>query len=192
MDTDMMSALETLSWIAGIVAVPVAVAGWFVGSRGKAIRSQASGNGVATAGDIHARGAGVVAGHHSPITINMASAQDEQHADRYKRRYEALQSARLLIGEMTGHHMASGATLGSFVRHAEDAPFVFGGDIVPYMAKIRDHALRVQSIAMVMEELPVGPDKAAAAREMRKHRQWLMEQRDVCQRKVEMSPDLAK
>jgi|GEM_PF-2366857 len=185
MDTDMPSALEMLSWIAGIVAVPVAVAGWFIDSSGRAIRSRAGRNGVATAGDIHFDGTGVVAGHHSAITINMASTPDEQNGDRYKRRYEALQSARLLIDEMTGHQMASDATLGSFVRHAEDAPFVFGGDIVPYMAEIRDRAKKVQSIAMVMEALPAGPDKAAAAREMGRHRQWLIEQRDILTEKFQ-------
>jgi len=81
--------------------------------------------------------------------------------------------------------MASDATLGSFVRHAEDAPFVFGGDIVPYMAEIRDRAKKVQSIAMVMEALPAGPDKAAAAREMGRHRQWLIEQRDILTEKFQ-------
>jgi hypothetical protein len=50
--------LETLSWIAAIIAVPVAVVGWFMSGTRKAIKSVASKGGTAISADMHVKEAG--------------------------------------------------------------------------------------------------------------------------------------
>jgi len=71
----MASTLETWSWIAAITAVPVAIVlaviGWFVSAKRKTNKSIARG-GAAISGDVYTSTAGIVTGHNSPVTFQLA------------------------------------------------------------------------------------------------------------------------
>ena len=71
----MANPLETWSWIAAIIAVPVtvvlAVVGWFIAAKQKNNKSAASADGIAISGDVHSGNAGVATGHHSLVSLNI-------------------------------------------------------------------------------------------------------------------------
>jgi hypothetical protein len=175
----MAISLETLSWIASIVAVPVAVIGWFVSAKWKTNKAVASKGGIATSGDVRADGAGIVAGHNSPVSFNLSVGVNRQGADTYEKRYAVLQSTRAFLNELAGHRLISDGTLRTIGRNAADAPLLFDDGLAAYIQELFDRAAKVQSITIAMEGLPVGIEKAAASREAGKHRQWLLEQADI-------------
>ncbi len=76
--------LETLSWVAAIIAVPVAVIGWFASGARRTNKSVASKGGTAISGDMHVEEAGIVAGHNSHVNVSLANSKDTQNADRYE------------------------------------------------------------------------------------------------------------
>ena len=67
----MTDSLTVWAAVAAIVAVPVAVIGWFLVPKRKANVARASGAGTATAGDVSARQGGVAFGHHTRIAVGM-------------------------------------------------------------------------------------------------------------------------
>jgi hypothetical protein len=79
----MTPILETLSWIAAIIAVPIAVIGWFASGARRTNKSVASNGGTAISGDMHVEGAGVVAAHNSHVKVSLAVSKDTQNADRF-------------------------------------------------------------------------------------------------------------
>lgn len=84
-----MPGLETWSWIAAIVAVPVAIIGWFVS--GKPNRATAGAAGTAIAGNVKARNAGVVTGHNSAVNLNLTVIKDGKMLSAMRR---AMRSSR--------------------------------------------------------------------------------------------------
>jgi hypothetical protein len=175
----MAVSLETLSWIASIVAVPVAVIGWFVSAKWKANKAIASKGGIAASGDVRADSAGIAAGHNSPVSFNLSVGVNRQGFDKYERRYALLQSTRAFLDELTAHRLVSEGTLRTIGRNAVDAPLLFDDGLAAYIKEIFDRAAKVQSITITMEELPVGNEKAAASRKAGEHRQWLLEQGNI-------------
>jgi hypothetical protein len=76
----MVDTLETLSWIATIVAVPAIIGGWFFASKRKTNKSVASRGATAISGDVHAGAASIATGHHSPVNVNVTVEVDKQRA----------------------------------------------------------------------------------------------------------------
>jgi hypothetical protein len=179
----MAGTLETLSWIAAVDAVPIAVIGWFASSGKKKVnKSVAKSGSLAISGDVLVDGrAGVVTGHNSPVNVNVTVTGSER--DQYEKRYAVYRATRALI-DQAHLKFLPGETLNAFVAAQRDAAFLFDDEVVAYLADVSHHARSMQSIAEVMEatkEMPAPPgnEKADAAREEGRHRQWLFAQDDA-------------
>jgi hypothetical protein len=175
----MTATLETLSGIAAIVALPIAVIGWFVSAKRKTNKSVVSKGGVAISGDVHADRAGIVAGHNSSVSVILSVGENRQDADSYEKRCAVLRTTRAFLDELVTRSLVSDETLRTIRRNAADAPFLFDDELAAYLGEIFDRAAKVQSITISMEDLPVGDQKSAAVRKAWEHREWLLEQANV-------------
>jgi hypothetical protein len=175
----MTPTLETLSWIAAIVAVPVAVVGWFVSSTRRTNKPVAGKGGKAVAGDMHVEKVGIVAGHNSDVKVSFAVSQDTQNADRYERRYAIFQAVGKTLNEALCDKMISAETFQSFSKAITDARFLLGDDeLVAYLDDMRRRAAKFQAITISMETLPPGNEKARASAAAGEQRLWLIDQID--------------
>ena len=172
----MPSTLETLSWIATVVAIPVAVIGWFfVSGKKKNNNSVAKRGGAAIAGDVRVDGpAGFVTGHQSPVSVNLTVAGKEN--DAYERRHAVYRTTRRLIEE--AHSQFASETLRCFFEAVEDAPFLFNEDVVTYLNKISEHLRAFLAINITVESMPVGKERGGATAKAGEHRLWLIAQKD--------------
>jgi hypothetical protein len=175
----MDNTLETWSWIAAIAVIPLTVIGWFVaGGKKKINKSAASRGGVASSGDVRVDGPGSFAtGHNSPVNVNLTVGGNGSEAR--ERRYAVYRAARSLIDEAHARKLISDETLRCFVTRVRDAPLTFDDDeLVTYLNEMSERARKFQSITMVMEDLPAGEEKAAAAKAAGEQRLWLIAQND--------------
>jgi hypothetical protein len=101
--------LETLSWIAAVVAVPVAVVGWFESGERTINNSSASRNGIAICGD------------SSAFNINLTINQDTQRTEHYERRYGVFQATGKALNEALSDEMISTKTFQSFSKAVTDS-----------------------------------------------------------------------
>src|SRR5437879_5568522 len=108
--------LETLSWVAAIIAVPVAVVGWFVSGSRRTNKSVANRGGTAISGDMHVKDAGIVAGHNSPVSVSLTVSKETQQADRYERRYAIFRAVGKALNEAQCNKMISTETFQSFSK----------------------------------------------------------------------------
>ncbi len=171
--------LETLSWVAAIIAVPVAVIGWFASGARRTNKSVASKGGTAISGDMHVEEAGIVAGHNSHVNVSLAISKDTQNADRYERRYAIFQAVGKALNEALCDKMISAETFQSFSKAITDSRFLFGDDeLVAYLNEMRKRAAKFQAITISMEALPPGDKKARASAAAGEQRLWLIDQID--------------
>ena len=175
----MASTLETLSWIAAIAAIPVAVIGWFfASSKEKINKSAASRGGVAISGDVLAHGcAGFVTGDNSPMNVNLTVGGD--HNESYERRNAVFRATRNLLDEAPTRKFFSDDALNAFVTGVRDAPFLFHDiELIQYLNEIKAHATSLQAITITMEGPLLEHQRADASRAAGEHRLWLMAQGD--------------
>ena len=182
----MTSMLETWSWIAAIIAVPVAVVGWFVSGAQETNKAVASKGGTAISGDMDAKTAGIVAGHNSSVNVSLSFSNDTQNADRYERRYAVFQVVGKALNEALCNKMISEETFQSFSKAITDARFLFVDDaLIAYLNEIRTRASQFQAITISMEALPPGDEKARASAAAGEQRLWLIDQIDGLSKKFE-------
>ena len=182
----MTSMLETLSWIAAIVAVPVAVVGWRASGAGRTTKSIVSKGGTAISGDMHVKKAGIVAGHNSHVEVSLAVSRDTQNADRYERRYAIFQAVGKALNEALCDKMISAEAFQSFSKAITDARFLLGDDeLVAYLNEMRTRAAKFQAVTISMEALPPGDEKARASAAAGEQRLWLIEQIDGLSKRFE-------
>jgi hypothetical protein len=178
--------LETLSWIAAIIAVPVAVIGWFMSGGRRTNKSVASKSGIAISGDMHVGDAGIVAGHCSPLNVRLTVSKDTQHVELYERRYAIFQAVGEALNEALCDKMISAETFQSFCKAVSDSRFLLGDhELVAYLNEIRMRADKFQAITISMEALPPGGEKARASAAAGKQRLWLIDQIDGLSEKFE-------
>lgn len=180
----MTSMLETWSWIAAIVALPVAVVGWFVSGARRTNKAVASNGGAAISGDVDAKTAGIVAGHNSSVNVSLSFSNDTQTADRYERRYAVFQVVSKALNEALCNKMISAETFQSFSKAVTDSRFLFDDDtLVTYLNDLRTRASKFQAITISMEALPPGDEKARASGAAGEQRLWLIDQIDGLSKK---------
>ena len=181
--------LETLSCVAAIVAVPVAVIGWFVSGSRRTNKSVASKGGTAISGDMHVDDAGIVgivAGHNSPVSVSLTVSKETQQATRYERRYAIFRAVGKALNEALCNKMISTETFQSFSKAVTDSRFLLGDDeLVAYLNEMRRRASKFQAITISMEPLPPGGDKARASAAAGEQRLWLIDQIDGLSRKFD-------
>ncbi len=110
----MGNTLETWSWIAAVVAVPVAVVlsviGWFVSAKRKTNKSVANTDGTAISGDVHAGAAGIVTGHNSPVSLKLTLDNEaEEKTPLLLGRWDV--TAITLIARYLSHHEPDEVTI---------------------------------------------------------------------------------
>src|SRR5271170_5388918 len=124
----MTPTLETLSWIAGIVAVPVAVVlavcGWSMSGRPKTSQATARTGGTAIAGNVHSDVAGVVTGHNSAVNFNLTVDQGRQGAECYETRYAILRAVDAALKEVERDKMIAPETFQTFSKAVTDSRFL--------------------------------------------------------------------
>lgn len=176
--------LETLSWIAAIVAVPVAVVAWFVSGTQKTSKAVASKGGTAISGDMNVKEASIVAGHNSSVNVALAVSNDTQNSDRYERGYAVFQAVGRALNEILCDKMISAETFQSFSKAATDSRFLFGdAELVAYLNELRMRAAKFQAITISMEALSPGDEKARASAAAGEQRLWLIDQIDGLSRR---------
>jgi hypothetical protein len=105
--------------------------------------------------------------------------------DRYERRYSIFKAVGKALNEALQYKMTSTETFRSFSDAVTNSCFVLDDNrLVAYLQEVRDHASKFQSIAIVMEALPTGGEKAHAARAAG---EWLIDQIDSLPQKFEAS-----
>jgi hypothetical protein len=178
--------LETLSWIAAIIAVPVAIIGWFTSGARETDKSVASEGATAISGDMHLKEAGIVAGYNSAVNVSLTVNTDTQHADRYETCYAIFQDVGRALNEVLCEKMISPGTFESFSRAVTDSRFLLGDDgLVAYLNEVRGRAAKFQAIMISMEVLPAGDQKARASPAAGEQRLWLIDQIDGLSKKFE-------
>lgn len=91
----MVITLETWAQIAGIVAVPLSVIGWFVGAGKRKLNKSAANRGsVANSGDVRVGRAAIVMGHNSFVDLTVNSPRIKWSAGKKR---ELRQHRRTLI-----------------------------------------------------------------------------------------------
>lgn len=182
----MTPMLETWSWIAAIIAVPVAVVGWFASRAQKTNRAVASKGGTAISGDMDVKTASIVAGHNSSVKVSVAVSNDTQHADRYERRYAVFQAVSKGLNEALCNKMISVETFQSLLKAITDSRFLFAdNELVAYLDELRMRAGKFQAITISMEALPPGDEKARASAAAGEQRLWLIDQIDGLSKRFE-------
>jgi hypothetical protein len=183
----MTPMLETLSWVAAIIAVPVAVIGWFASGARRTNKSVASKGGTAISGHMHVEEAGIVAGHNSQVKVSLAVSKDTRDADRYERRYAIFQAVGTALNEALCYKMISAEAFQSFSKAITVARFLLGDDeeLVAYLDEMRRRAANFQAITDSMEDLPPGDERARASAAAGEQRLWLINQIDGLSRKFE-------
>jgi hypothetical protein len=182
----MAATLETMSWIAAVVAVPVAIFGWFLSGNRKTNKSLAGNGGSATSGDVRANRAGIVAAHNSPVNVSLMVSKDTRNADLYDRRYAIFEAVGRALNEALCDKMISPETLQSFSKAVTDSRFLLGDDgLVAYLNEVRSRVAKFQMVTISMEALPPGDQKARASRVAGEQRLWLIEQIDGLSKKFE-------
>ena len=180
-----MPGLETMSWIAAIAAIPVAIIGWFLTGKQKTNRATASTAGIAIAGDVSGGTARIVIGHQSAVNLTVHQ-QGRQDAERYQARYAILQAVDAALKEVEREKMIATETFQAFSKAVTDSRFLLGHDnLVAYLNEVREHVAKFQACAIAMEPLPPGDQKAAAATVVGEERLWLMAQVDGLARRFE-------
>jgi hypothetical protein len=182
----MFGTLETMSWIAAIVAVPVTIVGWFLSGKQKTNKAVAGKGGTAIFGHVRAEGAGIVAGHNSPVNVSLTVSKDTQNADRYERRYAIFEAVGRALNEALCDKMISPETFQSFSKAVTDSRFLLGDEgLVAYLNEARSRAAKFQAVTISMETLPPGDQKARASAAAGEQRLWLIEQIDGLSKKFE-------
>jgi hypothetical protein len=182
----MTPMLETLSWVAAIIAVPVGVIGWFLSGGRSTNKSVASKGGIAISGDMHVGNAGIVAGHNSPLNVSLTVSKDTQHADHYERRHAIFQAVGTALNEALCDEIISAETWESFSKAVTDSRFLLGDDeLVAYLNELRKRAAKFEAITISMEALPPGDEKARAFAAAWEQRRWLIDQIDGLPKKFE-------
>jgi hypothetical protein len=172
--------------VAAIIAVPVAVIGWFVSGGRTTNKSIASKGGTAISADMRVENAGIVTGHNSPLCVSLTVADDTPSSDRYDRRYAIFEAIGKALYEALCEKMISTETFQSFSKAVTDSQFLLGDDeLVAYLNEIRRRAAKFQAITTSMETLPPGNEKARASAAAGEQRLWLIDQIDGLSKKFE-------
>jgi hypothetical protein len=182
----MADTLETMSWIAAVVAVPVAIFGWFLSGKRKTNKSIAGKGGTYISGDVRANRADIVAGHNSPVNVSLMASKDTQNADHYDRRYAIFEAVGRALNEALCDKMISPETFQSFSKAVTDSRFLLRDEgLIAYLNEIRSRAAKFQAVTISMEALPPGDQKARASAAAGEQRLWLIEQIDGLSKKFE-------
>jgi hypothetical protein len=186
----MALTLETMSWIAGIVAVPVAVVlaaiGWLKSGKQKTNKSTVRKGGTAISGDLRVNEASIVVGHNSPVSVSLTVNKDTENADSYERRYAIFQAVGKALNEALCDKMISDETFQSFSKAVTDSRFLLGDKgLVAYLNEVRKRAAQFQANTVSLEALPVGDERGRASAAAGEHRIWLINQIDGLSRKFE-------
>lgn len=128
----MTPMLETMSWIATIVAVPVAVMlaaiGRSVSGKRKTNSSIGNNGGTAISGDVRVNEAAIVTGHNSPVNVSLMVGKNEQDTDRSERRYPIFEAVGTALNEALSGKMISPETFQSFSKAVTDSRLLLDDD----------------------------------------------------------------
>jgi hypothetical protein len=182
-----------MSWIAGIVAVPVAVVlaaiGWLKSGKQKTNKSTVRQGGTAISGDVRVNEAGIVVGHNCPVSVSLTVNKDTENGGRYERCYAIFQAVGKALNEAQCDEMISDETFQSFSKAVTDSRFLLGDEgLVAYLNEVRKRAAQFQAITVSLEAMPVGDQKGRASAAAGEHRLWLINQIDGLSRKVRARP----
>jgi hypothetical protein len=120
------------------------------------------------------------------VKVSLAVSKDTENADRYERRYAVFQSVGKALNEALCDRMISAETFRSFSKAITDSRFLFtDNELVSYLDEIRTRAAKFQAIAISMEALLPGDEKARASAAAGEQRLWLIDQIDDLPRRFE-------
>lgn len=121
----------------------------------------------------------VIAGVGAWVALQqMYLARVKLQHDLFDRRYAVFQAIRRFLNEAVSQKIVSSETLHTFALGTADAAYLFDDRLAAYLKEMRDQAAAAQSIYLVMEAMPAGKQKAAAAEKAGEHFSWLVNQID--------------
>jgi hypothetical protein len=106
----------------------------------------------------------------------MSIARVKLQHDLYDRRYAVFDAVRRLLEEAISTKIVSSETFNSFALGTADAAFLFDDDLAAYLKEMRERAAKARSIHIAMEGMPVGDQRASAAKAAEEPSLWLIDQ----------------
>lgn len=103
-------------------------------------------------------------------------AQNKLRLDLFDRRYKVYDSTRKFLAVITSEAKFDNSHLFEFYAGTSDAGFLFGSDVVDYLAQIRKKALKMRTHQKTYEHMPVGEDRSRNVEAESKELLWISDQ----------------
>jgi hypothetical protein len=103
-------------------------------------------------------------------------ADNKLRLDLFDRRYKVYDSTRKFLAVILGEATFTLSQLAEFDIGTSDAEFLFGADIVEYLAKIRKRALHLRTAQTLYDPLPVGDERTKHVQAAHDDLSWLTDQ----------------
>lgn len=103
-------------------------------------------------------------------------AENKLRLDLFDRRYKVYDATRKFLSCIVQEASFSDAQLFEFYGGTSDAKFLFGPEVVDYLAEIRKRALEMRKHKKVYEPLPVGEERSRHVQAECDELLWLSEQ----------------
>jgi|SRR4051812_23903199 hypothetical protein len=103
-------------------------------------------------------------------------ARNKLRLDLFDRRYKVYDATRKFLAMILRDATFTDSQLIEFAAGTSDAEFLFGSDVVDYLAQIRKRALEMRTHQKVSERMPAGDEHTRHVQTESDHRLWLGEQ----------------
>lgn len=103
-------------------------------------------------------------------------AQNKLRLDLFDRRYKVYDALRTFLSCVVGKANFTDAQLFEFYAGTSDAEFLFGPEVIDYLAQVRKHALNMQLHQKIFQPMPVGEERSRHIQAEHDELVWLGEQ----------------
>jgi hypothetical protein len=103
-------------------------------------------------------------------------ALNKLRLDLFDRRYKIYDTARKFIIQIVRHANFDDSQLFDFAAGTSDAEFLFDADVVRFLGGIREHALKIRTARILLEDLPVGDERTRQAKIQHDALLWIGDQ----------------
>ncbi len=103
-------------------------------------------------------------------------ALNKLRLDLFDRRYKVYDATKKFLAQIVRHANFDDPQLFEFYAGTADAEFLFGADVVEYLAQIRNRAVDMRVHQTLFEPLPVGDERSSHIQAHRDQLLWLNHQ----------------
>ena len=103
-------------------------------------------------------------------------AHDKLRLDLFDRRYKVYEATRKFLAVIIQRAAFDNSQLFEFYAGTSDAEFLFGSEVVAYLAEIRKRAINMQTHQKIYEHMPVGDERSRHVQTESDQLLWLGDQ----------------